>query len=415
MWGIVFCFLVPLLTYFRISVVGELTLTEVIVIAVAVVNLRRYFQLWRDRRFRLIVSLACCWLLSAIISDIYRQTPPEDFLRGWARIAVLICSLFSVAGFVWDDKHRIVAFAMGHFCALPLYALVTPVDLPFYKFIIGFLVSGGSFVLSAWISGVSPPLGRVIPVVAGVLALYANARSLAGITLMAAAYPWIYYDYRIRVKLTEARTIVPLAVLAIVGLSVIWTYKFTASSGLLGESAQNKYEEQLEAQNGKFSIFSGRAEVFFSVPKIIESPLIGWGSWARDLQFVEARKIELGIKNVGGDRVIADLIPTHSHFFGAWMEAGILGGLFWGVILVFTAKVLLANGLAFMGGYRGVGVFILFLFMWDIIFSPFGGERRVFNSFIIWVVILALNYAERAVAQKVQQRVPRSTLTSKLK
>ena len=377
MFSILVCFVLPLLSYFRVNLVGEVSLTEGVLIIYGLLNIRKFVRMWADKRVKWVVLLALAWLVMAIVSDFYRQTPKEDFLRGWARIIVLIWSIFSIGNLVWDDRNKIVAFAMGQFCSIGLYYLVYGSDLPLYKFIVGFSVSGAAFCLAARLEAANTAIARLIPFGAGALAFFNNARSLAGITLIAAFYPYIYYSNKIRTKLFTPAVVIPMVVLLIGGLGLLQFYKFGASSGLLGEEALQKYSEQVSATTGDFSIIDGRGEIFFSWPKIRESPIIGWGSWARDLQFVMDRQAQLGLKDTGGDRVIPDLIPAHSHFFGAWLEAGIVGGLFWLLVLALIIQVFLSNAMAFMGKFRAFGVFMMNLFFWDILFSPFGGERRV--------------------------------------
>jgi len=83
-----------------------------------------------------------------------------------------------------------------------------------------------------------------------------------------------------------------------------------------------------------------------------------------------------------------DLIPTHSHLFGAWVEAGVLGAVFWLWTLALVASVLprlhrLADGRVALVAFLGVS------FLWDIVFSPFGAERRLVVPFYLVVFLLA--------------------------
>ena len=83
------------------------------------------------------------------------------------------------------------------------------------------------------------------------------------------------------------------------------------------------------------------------------------------------------------------LIPTHSHFTGAWLEAGLLGLIFW-LVVAWRAGGLLLRGTDVYGAAGPVVAFLAILFLWDLLFSPFGGERRLQNGFLIWMVTYPL-------------------------
>ena len=398
MFGLIICFIIPLLAYFKLSLIGEVSATEIVLIVIGLFNVGKFQRLWADKRVRFVVALAVAWFIMNIASDLYRNTPIEDLMRGAARILVLVGSLFAVGSLVGNNKYRIIAFAMGHFCSIVLFYLIYGTDLPFYKFIVGMAISGAAFFLAGFLDGSCNPISRLIPFFAGVLALFQNARSLAGITLLAALYPLLYTGGGVRAKVLKSNVLLPIVFLCAAAVGIIAVYKAGASSGVLGGDALEKYTMQTSSISGEYSVMDGRMEVMFSWPKIQQSPIIGWGSWARDLVYVMDRKAQLGLNVAAqGERDSPDLIPAHSHFFAAWLEAGVVGGIFWLLILAMTVKALLANSLSFMGKYRAFGVFLLMMFLWDIVFSPFGGERRVFNGFLIWVVIVALKHVDYSV------------------
>jgi hypothetical protein len=102
------------------------------------------------------------------------------------------------------------------------------------------------------------------------------------------------------------------------------------------------------------------------------------------VQLLQDRKLALGYKREydKGD----DLIPTHSHIFGSWVEAGILGALFWFWIL----KLIVSSMARVTGNEPLLPVFayISFLFVWNIFFSPFGAEGRFIDTYFIVAILL---------------------------
>ncbi|NDC76518.1 MAG: hypothetical protein EBZ67_01340, partial [Chitinophagia bacterium] len=130
-------------------------------------------------------------------------------------------------------------------------------------------------------------------------------------------------------------------------------------------------------------------EYTIAIPAIIESPLLGYGSWARNLTFV---KKYIQINGMDPDsfdaQFLLDLgtIPTHSHILGSWAEAGVAGGIFWLLVLYMAGtaffRILRSPDIP----YRLFCLFAISWFAWDIVFSPFGLERRVTDPALIVLV-----------------------------
>ena len=77
-----------------------------------------------------------------------------------------------------------------------------------------------------------------------------------------------------------------------------------------------------------------------------------------------------------------NLIPTHSYLFGAWVEAGIVGAVFWLWVLLLPVKLLITMR-QFNSSLRIFLGFVAFSLIWDILFSPLGAEGRVYAPYNI--------------------------------
>ncbi len=210
-----------------------------------------------------------------------------------------------------------------------------------------------------------------------------SARNLFGLSALAALLQAL--------ATTRRRALSPLnlAALGIVGLvaaqGLVSAYGYAASSGLMGLDAKDKYELQSSGSLG--ILLGGRAESLVSTQAIIDSPIIGHGSWARDIHYVElwVTRLEQAGYEIQGDPFESNLIPTHSHLFGAWVEAGVLGGIFWLWALWTTVRGLYA-AIVRPTPFSGFIVFICLSLIWDILFSPFGLDRRVTTA--AWLVLV---------------------------
>ncbi len=80
------------------------------------------------------------------------------------------------------------------------------------------------------------------------------------------------------------------------------------------------------------------------------------------------------------------LIPSHSFIFGAWVEAGILGAVFWAYVLWLTGR-----NLVYLSQMQEVLTpliaYLSFIMLWDVVFSPFGFSQRLHVPFYIIVVM----------------------------
>ena len=112
------------------------------------------------------------------------------------------------------------------------------------------------------------------------------------------------------------------------------------------------------------------------------------------------RRVELGYKNDA--HVTEDLIPSHSFFFGAWVESGIMGAIFWAWIFM----------LAFHTLWRAQGceplfpimVMITVLLLWNILFSPYGADQRFVTTYYMSAMLLFRTYVLQAGDKESESR-----------
>jgi hypothetical protein len=80
-----------------------------------------------------------------------------------------------------------------------------------------------------------------------------------------------------------------------------------------------------------------------------------------------------------------DLIPAHSHVMEAWVDAGILGPLFWIYALILSCKGLV-RAILLKTTLTPIYVFTLIEFIWALLFSPSGGITILQDTFLIIVL-----------------------------
>ncbi len=388
---------IPLTIAFDVSLVGRLFLAEVLLLAILPFVLMTRRGRPFDRAAQLIVLVGLVWLWSQIVTDIYRDTTFLDYARGWMKIAFTLSSLVALYALLIGRARRILLFACGLSVGFVVEAFAFPAPLtasdPWkfgYAFPATLLIAAAASTRRVGGIAFLPALALGA---AALLNMRLGFRSLGGVCVLSAAYLFLHqlrgHGVRPLARLSLARLIAIAAATVALGVAVILSYGSAAKDGLLGDVAAQKYQQQ---SSGRFGVLlAGRPELLGALPAIGDSPIIGHGSWARDPKYVHhmlAELTRLGYAPLPRPAETFDLIPSHSHLLGAWVEAGIAGAAFWLIVIGIAISVL-------AGLYRirvqlaPLIVFLAFLLVWNILFSPYGAQTRVIAPFSIVVLLTA--------------------------
>jgi len=387
--GDLFCFLAPALQFVQIQTVGTLLATDLALLAALPIALLRHPERLRQKPVPTILALGIFWLFSQVATDLYRVSAPEDYLRGWIRIVLILVSFLVVWTVACTSLRRFVLFnvgiAVGGILTLSLHPSEDMIFSPWKFGLAGPITMLVVTSVACW-AGRSR-LALLVPLVLlTVVHSYANTRSMALICLLTAIFSLFHLSVGgTRRRVGGGR----LALLAGVGAVCIYgfmaLYSHYAEQGAFGLYAQQK----LEAQSGEGGmLLGGRSEILASGQAILDSPLLGHGSWARDPAYaaiLENSRAALGYKVFQYSKP-DDLIPTHSHVFGSWVEAGLAGGVFWIFILYYVISSLIK----IRGGEPLLPLFAFmgFMLVWDILFSPISPERRFVTPYFLAAMIL---------------------------
>ncbi|NYZ17527.1 hypothetical protein HL658_33715 [Azospirillum sp. RWY-5-1] len=405
--GLLACVVAGLPIGLDVELIGRVTGTELVVLVLLPVLLLHGRVPALAGPMRTLIVLALVWLVAQFVSDIANETTADNMLRGAARALVtafLLLGFFALAGDRPRNLHAIyLAFAVG----LLIGARVNPSDYfeaDSWKFGYG---SGTTMLIVAvaglaWAWGMrSVAIG--ICVLAGILNLFMGFRSMAGMAVMTGLLLGLSTLLGERSRGTSTlQVVVIFTVLAAGGAGMIELYAEAAQSGLLGLEEQEKYFQQVDERG---VLLSGRAEFPVALEAVMERPLLGHGSWAANEHYA------IRIWEMSGFHLddipfeASDLIPSHSHLMGAWVEAGVFGALFWFYVLLLLARAFVAmvrNGAV----ADPVLVFTLMNLLWAVFFSPYGLSNRVFGCFAIVVAVTVLRLDARTRADLVPRRPP---------
>jgi hypothetical protein len=343
----------------------------------------------QDGILRTILRAWLIYLLFQVCSDMVNGTLPTDFMRGWARLVFFAVNIAVIAFLSGLKLDRLAAFFAGYALSLMLASYQERNEfLSEWKFGYGPALT----MLVAILIGLLKServnrIGGIAFVLLGIVHLQANARSLGGITLLIGLLSLLATYFRDNLQEGGVFSVKFFLPVAIAMFGIYQVYSIGASSGWLGEKSRDKYEKQ--TAGGRNILSGGRMEYTIAIPAILEAPVLGYGSWARHPEYVKKYIYINGIDpNTYDAEYLMDLgtIPTHSHILGSWAEAGAAGGLFWILVLWLALRTFYRMLGHERLPYRLFLLFVLVFFIWDILFSPFGLERRVTDPAMIMVI-----------------------------
>lgn len=375
----------------ELHIVGRLFLPELMLLMLLPLLLfKRGAKLRSALPLRFLV-LGCLWLVAQIVTDIVRETPAADYLRGWAKIGFTLINFAALYLYLSKDEVRFVMFAAGMVVGNIAEYLFAPnryaEGFP-WKFGYGWAVTLAIvLVAQAARSKDHDILSKSLIFGAAALNLILGFRSLSLICFASGAFIFITQRSeasgagRRAAALRKAFIAAAVIGIPIAGFSVL--YSVGSQRGWFGKETALMYQVQSSGDLG--FIVGGRSQILASSQAIIDSPLLGHGSWAKDPKYTEllSQRLEsYGYALLGEDD--EDLIPSHSYVLGAWVESGVIGALFWLWVGLTVIRLMVrmkwsqsTHGLFPLAAFGGMTL------VWSIPFSPYGAQERLYASYYI--------------------------------
>lgn len=398
-------FFAPVLYCVRFHLVGDLFGTDVILLTAFPILLVNRGRLLRSSEPIWFLVLGLLWLVAQIFTDLVVGSTSRECMRGWSMIAFTIIEFSTLYMLLWRSPKRIALFAVGWLVGSGLMLLLGPYEH----------LAGGNWLSATeadpWKFGVGTPVTIVAALVIGyyfrgsrrnaglallVLAMFSivmASRSLGGSTMLAAIL--MFVRPRRAGSWAKLHHSLGLSLVLLIGtVTTMQLYGYAALHGMLGNGARYEYELQ---SSGRYGVLVGaRTESFVALQAIADSPWIGHGSWAKDARYVVEMyllRLRAGYLNGVNVKPLTDddlaEIPSHSIILGSWVDAGILAVPFWAWIMILAFRALFKVSRS-TGPLAAMVAVTVMLLVWDILFSPFGAERRFLTSYMIIVVMCSL-------------------------
>ena len=359
-----------------INLVGQLKLSEVLILA----TLPFLYRSYEFSRYPYLKKIIFCFvgiLFFQIVTDlIVVHNVPGNFLRGWSQTIIAVASFlffFKVLNGYKTIALFILLSAFRIYFSDPIDN-IEPGEMAYFKFKVFPALNYLIYFIAIYMHRLEK--GKLIPVLFilyGLTAISLDTRSLGVIFIISALILFTFYS---GITFTRSRVILFSIVFIIIFQSL---YVFYVNASLNGELGGEHSVEQLERLKNPYNPFSllqtGRGETFAAIEAIKDAPLFGHGSWARDVTL----KYFFIIQKFHAEDVVDDvpiqgiqLIPSHSILMGAWVNFGL--GAF--ICVCFILGYILRMGFWLIKKGQTSPLYPIFIpivigFIWTFMFSPF--------------------------------------------
>jgi hypothetical protein len=365
---------------FGIDLLGELFWAEILlpVLAVGATLANPPRQLFADRAFRMLILGIVAMFFGYVFSDMAAGTPSEMYQRGWARVAVLGSSAFSLCVLSHQDKRSLWWFCVGIAIGGVAANALAGVPLSHWKLGYGepvaYLAAASGALLPMWAAS-------VVVLLAGGLTILLDYRSLGAQLILTAAATFLRSR---NVGLYRLIRNLPLLVLGF-GLAAGGTlYLLNVSRG----ENQNRWE---------VSNLTRFAALRVGAKAIIDSPVVGYGSWGQGTKKYADMYYEATVGDllaVGDDTIVGvqtrgGYFSAHSQIIQAWMEGGILAGAFFTAYMILMTKGFYQLLFTRPADYlTPLLLLIVGSNLWASVMSPFLGNQRITVALTVAVIVM---------------------------
>lgn len=417
-------FLIGLFTSTEVRIVGAVGISELVLLLVAPFVFISTIGTLRKDGFMPYLYMTFIVMAGCLISAYANKTPTTSLMKGFAEVYSLFAVVVCLHRLLRDDFLAIRWLVLGGALSSMLCIFIFQkgsvrqfgddalISADAMAATIGYAVFWANITRSClyvpiegWYLKMKKWYFFVASIVVICSAMFLSGASGRSSTLCAgitAILLMVGSPQRKRLDFLRRHLIMLGAVLLAFGIGYKAIYREMATSGMLGEEAQNKYMRQTKRGSGIISLLmGGRAEFFAGGYACLQKPLLGYGSWAVDTdgvygEFLRQYGVEGEYENYilesyrqysnGG---MAHLIPGHSCIIQFWLWFGIMGLIFWIYILLLLKNVLF-KWLAIYPPWYGYLACVVPLFLWNVFFSPFGGRIGIATLITVCLFIRAV-------------------------
>jgi hypothetical protein len=365
-------FVVGLTYTVKVSLVGEASLAEFLLplLGVAALTQQGAQRVLTHRTFLALLAALLVTLAGYVISDMVAESSAEQYLRGWGRVLIVLTDFVALALLVGAQRQALWWFLAGMGLGRVLFLrLVMHEPISMWKFASDYSFGYAeplTLLAIAACCKLNPRIGGVVLVMVALCSIGFDFRSHAAVCMVVAGVLWM----RAGAKPQHANRLRVTSLAIAGGLAGL----------LLWGGLQLTADDYTSQRRGASDIGRALGKVF-ALKAIEESPLLGYGSWSRNREFLALQQAALA--EVAGEDAEAFAVgdsssAVHSMVLQAWVEGGFLGAVFFLVLggmmlgrLQWLLLVRLPDPL-----YPFL-LYFIFIGMWHIVMSPFAAPLRI--------------------------------------
>jgi len=360
-------FLLGLLHPWSISLVGQLPVGELVILALLgqtllwIVMTSRLPQIPSPRVICFFSLAQVIALLSYIASDLYRESLPIDMIRGWVRMFFLLADLLGFA-ILFGAEPRVLAWRQFGFGLSFLQVFVVPPLFDdYWKFGFGMPLTVLVVLAAPYFGGCVGTLVALV-IAGGVHTALAFRSAGAACWVIAGLLALRYLPSQLR------------KVVLVTGLAAL----LVASPRIVAHTFTSKSARANPSNIERGAMLQAAWEGFIS------SPLIGQGSWfsksnvTDNFVLIRHEGAQENHGTIGFEETDVEAVSIHSQLLSAMAEGGIFGAtffFFYGLALLWGIwHSLVVAPWSWLVPTR---LFLFVMYFWDLLMSPFSGPVRL--------------------------------------
>src|SRR6266849_5716481 len=126
------CFIIPVLAFLRVEVGGVLYATDLCLLGALPFVVARHRRWLQIKPVQITVWLGLLWLAAQVLTDVIRQSPVEDYSRGWSKILLTVTHFATIALLIRQSQRRFILYGVGLVLGGVLTFFITPGEYAAY-------------------------------------------------------------------------------------------------------------------------------------------------------------------------------------------------------------------------------------------------------------------------------------------
>lgn len=368
-------FVCGILTNWRVDVGGELFLGEplLVVVALALFLIRGTGPHVNLRLAGLCLVAGALMLMGYALSDLVAGTEAWQYTRGWGRVVALVVVSAALIVLASHAPRAIWWFALGLAAGALLKLAIDGVPLTQWKIGYGEALLLLAVVLAGLVPAAAPGVGLIG---FGLLSIGLDYRSLALVAMLVGA-SLLWRRRNDGHRPSRGADLARLAILSAGTLALL----------AVGMSLnQEQYETRRQESN-----FGRSLGLRVAAQAVIDSPILGYGSWAADERYVRILKQEAERASATFKRRVdvGDSMLPHSQWLQAWVEGGILAVAFF---VLYGYQLLIVLLWLVRGHCRSALTplywYSIYFGLWNLLASPMLGIARTHVALALAVIVV---------------------------